>query len=559
MATFVHACSSCQPEAAIVCSDTQALCDGQCVATTSDRRHCGGCNQACGDREGCVAGVCTACTETETLCFNRCVSLTDDELNCGQCGARCDNGTCVSGACQCAVPTTFCSGGCFELATSKAHCGGCGVRCLGAEVCAAGTCELSCPAGFTACSGVCIDTSTNRLHCGRCDAPCSRTQGCDAGTCATPADPDGDGFTVLTGDCCETTTTCPRPAQVNPAAPDVPNGIDDNCDGLVDAVRPDGGCDDGLLPGSALDAGDYARAMDVCEGLLWADVRRADGTQAPLSAAGIGILESVGPERAETGNTMLVLGSGRANQPAGLGPASLGSNVELNQCQGPGCLQDWFGASNGSLKVPGLLPSTPQCQAGSSDSKARDSIMLHLKLKAPQQARSFSLLTRFYSQEFPEYVCSPYNDQVVVLTTSTAQNPPDHNLMTFTKGGLSWPIGINVASGTPLFQACETERANPKCWDQSLSPDSCTEGPAVLAGTYFDKTAPTTCLRGGATARLITRGNVKGGEEFELRIAIWDVGDHILDSFITVDSFRWHTTSETPGTTGQRRDGGTID
>lgn len=346
---------------------------------------------------------------------------------------------------------------------------------------------------------------------------------------------------------------------MNPAAPDVPNGVDDNCDGLVDAVRPDGGCDEGLLAGSALDAGDYARAMDVCEGLVWADVRRADGTQAPLSAAGIGILESLGTERPERGNTMLVLGSGRANVPAGLGPASLGSSVALDNCQGPGCLQDWFNASNGSLKQPSMLPSSPQCQAGSTDSTARDSIMLHLRLKAPPQARSFSLLTRFYSQEFPEYVCTAFNDQVVVLTSSTAQNPPDDNLMTFSKGGRSWPIGINVAAGTPLFQACETELANPTCWDSSLSPDSCTEGPAVLSGTYFDKPTSRSCLQGGATARLVTRGNVNGGETFELRIAIWDVGDHILDSFIVLDSFTWLTTSATPGTVGQRLDGGSID
>ena len=61
--------------------------------------------------------------------------------------------------------------------------------------------------------------------------------------------------------------------------------------------------------------------------------------------------------------------------------------------------------------------------------------------------------------------------------------------------------------------------------------------PAVLAGTTFDRVKPMDCLKGGATAQLLTRGNVNPGEEFELRIAIWDVGDPALDSFVVLESF----------------------
>jgi hypothetical protein len=37
-----------------------------------------------------------------------------------------------------------------------------------------------------------------------------------------------------------------------------------------------------------------------------------------------------------------------------------------------------------------------------------------------------------------------------------------------------------------------------------------------------------------------------GGEEFDLRLAIWDTGDNAYDSSVVLDGFRWIAT---PGTT----------
>src|SRR5690606_30427937 len=82
-----------------------------------------------------------------------------------------------------------------------------------------------------------------------------------------------------------------------------------------------------------------------------------------------------------------------------------------------------FVAANG-----GSLPNAPGCPepAGST---ANDPVMLTMKLRVPTNARSFSLRSNFFSSEFPEYTCSPYNDFFVILIDSmSTDNPADKNL-----------------------------------------------------------------------------------------------------------------------------------
>ncbi|MCA2981482.1 MAG: choice-of-anchor L domain-containing protein [Myxococcaceae bacterium] len=544
----------------MVCREPRVLCGDFCVDSRSDRRHCGACDQACQPGDVCADGQCTPCGSGEVVCFNTCVSLASDGDNCGSCGARCAGGSCSGGGCRCSASQTACPGGCFDLATSRLHCGACQNRCTASESCVAGACTLTCAAGLRPCERACVDPRTSRQHCGGCNRACGQTQECDAGVCAEPPDLDGDGFTRLTGDCCETQAECPTPARVSPGEVEVPgNGIDDDCDGRVDTVRRDGGCDDGLALGGATAAEDYARAMDVCVGLVSASVVRGDGSAFSGPPPGIGIQERLGPLGPSAGSRLLVLTSGRANLPGLVGSAS-GGFRPLDVCAGTGCLQDWLAASNGSLKSPGLLPSSPMCQAGSADVRAFDSVMLRLSLQAPPTANAFEVDARFYSLEYPEYVCSAFNDQVVFLSSSSAPGQPaDGNLLTFTSMGVSWPIGINVAAGTPLFQACDTQMQRPLCWDPDVSSASCHEGASVLAGTMFDRLTANGCLSGGATSQLVVRGNVRPGERFDVRIAIWDVGDPILDSVLVLDGFRWLGQPVTPGTTGMRVDGGSID
>jgi len=72
--------------------------------------------------------------------------------------------------------------------------------------------------------------------------------------------------------------------------------------------------------------------------------------------------------------------------------------------------------------------------------------------------------------------------------------------------------------GTSLFSVCETQTANPSCWDPDVSAASCSLGLAQLAGTGFETSG--SCLIGGGTYWLTTTGNVTPGQVVEIRIAI---------------------------------------
>ncbi|MBL8937309.1 MAG: hypothetical protein JNM69_22305 [Archangium sp.] len=76
-------------------------CDGVCVDTQNDRRHCGACGNACAAGSACTAGACVAsCATGQTTCGGQCVDTRSSPTNCGACGRSCgSNEACVMGTC----------------------------------------------------------------------------------------------------------------------------------------------------------------------------------------------------------------------------------------------------------------------------------------------------------------------------------------------------------------------------------------------------------------------------------------------------------------------------
>ncbi len=562
------------------------LATHQCLACLGD----GDCPDGTCVAGKCVVSACVAsldCGNANLCCAGACVPHLSDPANCGACGkkcagaphlaASCQNGACVLGACEAGFVDCDldASNGCeWDLAAKgpcactpgeKHACYGGAPGTLGVGTCKAGSavCTKS-GDGWGPCVGQVVpmaDLCFNGL-----DEDCS-------GKADDPPDIDGDGWNVCQGDCCETTNVCSDPKRVNPGAYEFPgNGVDDDCDGNVDDPAPP--CD-GALGSSSANALDYAKAMDLCQltsespppskaswGVISASFSLADGSGAPNAGARSirgGYGSGVKPF---TGKSLAVLATGFAaahTAPNATNPDwkvfQPGSQMGTSSAA-PG---DWLAANNGAFPNATGCPDAP-------DAQAHDPVQLKLRVRVPTNARSFSFATLFYSAEYPEYVCSQFNDFFVTLLDSAFKpgpgqkpNPSDKNLAVYVDPKKNvYPLGVNLAYGdTGLFTECVNGPTG--CADPSFGQgtyNGC-KSTALLAGTGFDLLGSADMgglggcdpsnLTGGGTGWLAVRGNVKPGETIELRLAIWDVGDDVYDSLVLLDDFRWSGDPAQPG------------
>jgi len=575
------------------CNGGSTQCGDECVDVQNDPANCGGCGDACPIGQVCSGGACALdCNGGTTKCSNLCVDTQSDPQNCGFCGNVCpSNLVCTQGGCNttCLGGTTQCGQACVDLNVDPSNCGKCGNACPGGQVCSSGQCALTCGSGLTKCGNFCVDTSDDQTNCGKCGFVCQGTDKCISGTC-TPCDSsttdcDGDGWKVSDGDCCDKPGPCgAEPELVNPGAVEVVgNGVDDNCNGLVDLfdtvdTQP---CDANLQSNST-NATDYANALGICRtttanpplpqktwGLISASIVRADGTPV-TDDSGHAIRVKYGDNILPlNGQSMVVLSNGRAadatqTNPGPNGGAPNGDNVsysdtptnavDISTCTSSLCIKDWLATANPPLKIANELPQAPNCGNITDPQTANDSVMLVLSIRAPTNARAFSFNSYFFSAEFPEYVCTAYNDQFIALvdtpngTPSPIANPVDKNLMTLTQNNQKWPIAINIASGTSVFSVCDAASKSAQCMGTNVSSISCALGATQLTGTGFEAPTNQTCLIGGGTYWLTTAGNVIPGDLVQLRIAIWDVSDSIFDSTALIDGFQWLANATLPGT-----------
>ena len=331
------------------------LCDLQCVDTQSDPHHCGVCGNDCGPNGVCVNGIC-ACADGTTQCDGSCIDTTNDVNNCGVCGNTCSSGqTCVNGICT----TANCDDG--NPCTNDVFDAGSG-SCISTPVSDGTPCESDSGSG-TCVSGVCVTSSV-----------CSQgqSQSCNTG---------------MLGVCAVGTQSCTSAGTWGPCVPttlpqtETCNGLDDDCDGVVDNGASCGAgmiCDQGTCvpstctpdcvgkqcgdDGCGGSCGDCTGA--ICDGnsVQAASTCNAQGTCDPGATESCGVFIC-------SGGSCLQVCSG--NQDCAAGFTCQGGNCvpidlqnDVNNC---GQIGRVCSASNATMACSGGECVIDQCNAGFSD------------------------------------------------------------------------------------------------------------------------------------------------------------------------------------------------
>ncbi len=352
-----------------------------------------------------------------------------------------------------------------------------------------------------------------------------------AGQLDPNADNDGDGY-VYADDCND------RDPLVNPGAYDVPgDGVDNDCSGGIDDAPTK--CDVGLALTSG-DALDFAKAIGLCQttyaaatgknkrwGVISAALKTTDGVGAPMPKQH-GIETAWGAViRPHEGSAMAVLSTGSARTPGQSDYQKPLDDVHASPPPPPS-------TSNENAPPPGWPKNSAGCPAPASNT-ANDSVVLSLTIRVPTNAKAFSYDFDFFTSEYIDYVCSPWNDSYVAILTSKAPLDPSH------AGNVSFDaLGnpINVNSG--FFEVCSPGAKNGKTF-------ACGLGTAELIGTGYSGDG----AQDGATSWLRTTANVAPGETMTLQFMIWNTGDHWIQSAVVLDDFAWDAQGSTAPVTGR--------
>jgi hypothetical protein len=375
--------------------------------------------------------------------------------------------------------------------------------------------------------------------------------GCDPGL--TTVDDDMDGFTEQQGDCDDCNKFAnPRAAEVEAEAdPNDPNGFvpdpaDEDCDSLIDLDDPDLNPCDGSLALDSEATMDAVSAIGFCDKdkdgkpkfITKATWVLADGLPPGPSVdmakyhLGHGLLDHFGTnDLPREGKRMLGLSSGTARNTDEAGFVSRNYNKGYS--------------SNPPLTFSGESPACPGVVVPKSS--VQDAAGLELEIEAPSNALSLEFSFNFRSYEFPQFICTQFND---FFWANFIQGNVNKNISFDEKGNA---ISVNAA----FLTQCDCPPAGPGLCLAPPNPapgqpqkEFDCKGIDLLQGTDFDGNTNPAQVAGwtnGGSGWLKTTVPVEPNKLIKLRFVTFDSGvsangtkDHNVDSTVLIDKFKWH-------------------
>jgi len=379
----------------------------------------------------------------------------------------------------------------------------------------------------------------------------------DGATFCGHPDCDGDGYTAP-ADCNDFN------ASINPEAYDFHgDGVDDDCDGIVDDGIEHCETIPQMAPGTPAD---FARAADLCaqnsktnagtvfDPLLnsaWGEVQGLGPGQTLYTSQTkpsiqTNIVSSFGSNMTREGQTMVGLANGpwdtaTPRNSAALDPA--GFHID-DAC--------------GSIPLTGLDCASIQDGTPNGLVSVQDWAELTMWVKVPSNAHGMSFDFSFFSTEFSEFWDTAFNDGFFVLVSSdelTGKN------VAYGSDGLAVTINSSFfalcpeAPG-PAGLSSDKIAALQVCVGDDGDTSQMIFG--SIHGTYYDGAGDTPSngtafsvdgtheyVYGGGSAWLTSTFAVTPGEMIQMRVIVFDTYDGLKDSSVLFDNLRWQ-----PGTSG---------
>lgn len=418
--------------------------------------------------------------------------------------------------------------------------------------------------GYSEAEGDCDDTNP-AIHPGAIEVVDGIDNNCDG---KVDDDLDGDGWGVLDGDCDD------HDPNIHPlAGEDCNDGIDNNCNGFVDDAEPDkdgdgfGPCDrpyadcndNEFLIGPASIEDPTDGVDNDCDGFIDnaepdCDCQASEPgetvAQQMLKALGI-CNQAVVISATPNGNAVAY---GAFNSWGSVAPRTQANHPSVEGLPTSNC--QFVILSSGAARATdpqddmtssdlGIYNAQdPAPPSGQDGAEINDLTQFHIRLRVPANVTGFSFDFVFFSAEYPEFVCTQFNDTFYALVEgdpglnggqrTNISFDQNQNEITVNNGFFEYQIPPWTFDITGTGYEVADSYAS---W--TFAPISGCTLPTYAAPKY----------RGSMSGWLRTTSPLTPGEEVDLIFSIHDEGDEILDSAVIIDNFRWQTVPiDGPGT-----------